>query len=339
MSANDLLRAVNPVEDGVAACFVLKPLEVLLAREALFSLGVPVENALWFVPTEQRPAIRAAIDALSSLGVKVHRYPEVRLRSGHLRELRQAVRSRRSSRSARHLSARLRKDGQSISAIVAAHNVSAWVFAAGLDARSWIIIDSSLSSVEHGYLDAMKSDGVLGVLLRSTARGKGLSPRVTRWAVRSAPQQAVYFSMYGASSDNIIYNGLPRLSADYAPLSVDSTSALLLLSGKETGRAVLTRRRVEAALNYAPNVQRLLVKPHPRDQRPAYEGEESALSSSSLEIEFLPSSLSAEEVPMSIGYLPRYVLAESPSTSLHTMQRAAGKRLTTAVVTRSAPHS
>lgn len=339
MSANDLSRAVHLVEGGVVACFVLKPLEVSLSREVLFSLGVPVKDALWFVPAERRPAIRAAVDALSSLGVEARQYPEVRLRSGHLRGLREAVRSRQSSRAAGRLRAQLMEDGRDLNAVVAAHNVSAWVFAGGLEARNWIIIDSSQFTVEGGYLDAMKSDGVLGVLLRSADRGKGLSSGLTRWVATSAPKNTIFFSMYGDSTANVINNSLPRLSAEYAPLSVDATSALLLLSGSESGRDIPTRDRVEVALNYAPHVQRLLVKPHPRDQRPARESGESALSSILPEVEFLPSSMSAEDVPTRIGYLPGYVLSESPSTSLHTMQQASGARLITAVVKPVAPPS
>lgn len=339
VSASELRRVVGSVEDGVVACFVLKPLEVFLAREALFSLGVPVEDALWFVPAEPRPPVTAAFDALSALGVEVHRYPEVRLRAGRLRGFREAVRSGRSSWSAGRLHSRLSKDGHGVSAVVAAHNISAWVFAGALEARSWILIDSSRSSIEHGYLDAMRSDGVLGVLLRSGERGKGLSAGLARRAARSAPKKTFFFSMYGDSTVNVIHNSLPRLSADYSRLSVDARSALLLLSGREPGRAAFTRERLEAVLDHAPHVRRLLVKPHPRDTRPVRESGMTALSRSSLEVEFLPSSLGAEEIPMRIGYLPGYVLAESASTSLHTMQRAAGARVTTAVLDPAVPPS
>lgn len=333
---SELLDAAGRADEGLVACFVLKPLEVLLCREVLFSLGLSVNDARWFVPEEQRPAIQASVDALRVLGVEVRRYREVRSRSGRLRNAREALRAAESSRDAHRLRSRLAAEGRSISAVVAGHNVSAWLFARALDARSWIIIDSSASTLVHGYLDAMASEGILGVLKRSAERGKGLSPILTRWIATTAPERTVFFSMYGASNGAVVHNSLPRLTAAYEQLGVEAESALLLLSGRESGRATLTQARLEAALTCAPEARRLLVKPHPRDPRA---GEGSATYPprfASHRIELIPSSLAAEEVPMVLGYLPRYILAESPSTSLDTMQRAAGGRITTHVIGRVA---
>lgn len=332
---SELLDAAGRADEGLVACFVVKPLEVLLCREVLFSLGLSVNDARWFVPEERRPAIQASVDALRVLGVEVHRYREVRSRSGRLRNAREALRAAESSRDAHRLRSRLAAQGRSISAVVAGHNVSAWLFARALDARSWIIIDSGASTLVHGYLDAMASEGILGVLKRSAERGKGLSPILTRWIATTAPERTVFFSMYGASNGAVVHNSLPRLTAAYEQLGVEAESALLLF-GRESGHATLTQARLEAALTCVPEARRLLVKPHPRDQRP---GEGSATYPprfASHRIELIPSSLAAEEVPMVLGYLPRYILAESPSTSLDTMQRAAGGRITTHVIGRVA---
>jgi hypothetical protein len=312
-----------------AVCFVMKPLEVLLCREALAALGIDARDTIWFVPFEDRPAINAAIKTLEKADLTYERCPEIRVRTGRLRRARESQRYRGAKKWASAVGRREEAKGQGFSHAIASHNISAWVAAKELGCTAWIVIDSSQSTREAGYLNAYQLSGLRGIFEISNRRKKGLSPALTEKTIKQNEAKVVFFTAYGDSDASnpsafVVRNYMNALAADYSTLPVNNEAILVV--GKKG--APLDQELYGSILEAAPGTRLIIYKPHPRDTSPVEDLIRIRDPKSDLVRISIAEPLSAiEELPLILGFLPGRIVGQRSSTGLDLIAQAARGRV------------
>jgi len=294
-----------------------------MCREALLEFNLSLSEAQWFVPREDRPAVNATVKVLANLGLAAHRYPEIRVRVGRFPAAREKARFALAEAYGSATRWRSSVNQQQFDVAIASHNISAWAVAKQLRCDSWVLIDSSRMTSELGYLDAMRAAGIQGVFEVSAFRGKSLSSTLRKTISDSAPASVVFFTAFGHSGENVVRNHLRRLKSEFDELPVDEETMLVVGQKGFPLDHVFYKQLV----NRAPEIRRLVYKPHPRDLSSARglfaSGEP---TTAGVNVMLTESDSAVEELPITLGYLPHLIVGQQASTALDLLSIAANGR-------------